>query len=210
MRALRTYFYVDAFNLYYRALKGTPHKRLDLDAPFRRVFPRHEVERIKYFTAHVKALPHDPQQPVRQQVYLRALRTLPAVSIDLGQFASHTVKMPLASTLGSSTRFAEVWKSEEKGSDVNLAAHLVHDAHQGAFEHAVIVTNDSDLIEPVRIVVCEVGLPVGVLNPSDHPAGGLRKAATFYRTLRHAVLAASQFPDALRDDVGEFHKPTGW
>jgi hypothetical protein len=59
-------------------------------------------------------------------------------------------------------------------------------------------------------VVREVGLPVGVLNPSDHPSGGLRQVATFYRTLRPGVLAASQFPDLLRDAVGEFHKPPGW
>lgn len=183
---------------------------MDLDALFRRVFPRHCVERIEYFTAHVKALPHDPQQPARQQVYLRALGTLPSVSIHLGQFASHTVKMPVAATLGSSTRFVEVWRSEEKGSDVNLAAHLVHDAHRRSFEQAVIVTNDSDLIEPVRIVAHEIGMPVGVLNPSTHPAGGLHEVATFYRTLRNGALAASQFPDALRDDVGELHKPPSW
>jgi hypothetical protein len=60
-----------------------------------------------------------------------------------------------------------VWvdKTEEKGSDVNLASHLLRDAYGRRFEVAVLVTNDSDLAEPVRIVAQEIGLPVGLLNP---------------------------------------------
>jgi uncharacterized LabA/DUF88 family protein len=57
-----------------------------------------------------------------------------------------------------------VWvdKTEEKGSDVNLASHLLRDAYTKRFEVAVLITNDSDLAEPVRIVAQEIGLPVGV------------------------------------------------
>jgi hypothetical protein len=46
----------------------------------------------------------------------------------------------------------EVLKTEEKGSDVNIAAHLVNDAHKGRFEAAVLITNDSDLLTPMQIV----------------------------------------------------------
>lgn len=56
-------------------------------------------------------------------------------------------------------------KTEEKGSDVNIAAHLLRDAYNHAFEVAVLITNDSDLVEPVRIVRHELNLPVGILNP---------------------------------------------
>lgn len=42
---------------------------------------------------------------------------------------------------------------EEKGSDVNLASHLVRDTFRKQFEVAVLITNDSDLAEPVRIVI---------------------------------------------------------
>src|SRR6266699_3050420 len=56
-----------------------------------------------------------------------------------------------------------VWveKTEEKGSDVNLASHLVRDAFRQQFEVAVLITNDSDLAEPVRIVSQELQMPVG-------------------------------------------------
>ena len=49
---MRTYIYVDGFNLYYRSLKQTPFKWLDLSGLFRDVLkPHHDILKIKYFTA---------------------------------------------------------------------------------------------------------------------------------------------------------------
>ncbi|MEP2463074.1 MAG: NYN domain-containing protein [Henriciella sp.] len=42
--------------------------------------------------------------------------------------------------------------TEEKGSDVNLGVHLVNDAHLDRFDVALVVSQDSDLLEPMRIV----------------------------------------------------------
>jgi len=58
--------------------------------------------------------------------------------------------MPLVPVAGQRQQYARVIKTEEKGSDVNLATHLLHDAHRGWFEAAVIVSNDSDLLEPIK------------------------------------------------------------
>jgi hypothetical protein len=80
-----TNVYVDGFNLYYGCLKGTSHKWLDLDALCRTLLPNNELQRIRYFTARVKVR-HDPLAPVRQDLYLRALSTLPHVSTHLGHF----------------------------------------------------------------------------------------------------------------------------
>jgi hypothetical protein len=203
---MKTFAYVDGFNLYYRALRGTRHRWLDLDALLCRIYPRNDFATIRYFTAKVKPGPRDPDQRIRQEIYLRALRTLANVNIHLGHFTSHTVRLPLAESQG----FAKVIKTEEKGSDVNLAAHLVNDAHRGRFEVAIVVTNDSDLVEPIRIVNQQIGLRVGVLNPCDQPAGGLKRTASFYRVLRPAVLPKTQFPDTLTDAKGRFSKPRGW
>jgi len=207
---LKTYAYVDGFNLYYRALKSTPYKWLDLGSFLRRVFPRNEFELIRYFTAKVKPLPHDRDQRVRQEVYLRALRSLENVQIHFGHFTTHPVNLPLAKGGRGKVKFANVIRSEEKGSDVNLATHLVNDAHMGAFEAAIVVTNDSDLVEPIKVVAKQVGLPVGVLNPCHQPAGGLKRAATFYTVLRKGVLAKAQFSEILRDEKGSFSKPASW
>ncbi len=203
---MKTFAYVDGFNLYYRALRNTPHRWLDLDALLRRVYPRNDFTTIRYFTARVKPWSRDPNQRTRQEIYLRALRTLPNMEIHFGHFTSHAVRLPLAESSG----FANVIKTEEKGSDVNLAAHLVNDAHRDRFEVAIVVTNDSDLVEPIRIVTQQIELKVGVLNPCDQPAGGLKRSASFYRVLRPAVLPKAQFADALTDAKGQFSKPRGW
>jgi hypothetical protein len=60
------------------------------------LLPNNPINRIKYFTARVSARAGDPGQPVRQDIYLRALRTLPNVEIIFGHFLTNTVKMPLA------------------------------------------------------------------------------------------------------------------
>ena len=76
--------YVDAFNLYYRALKGTPYKWLDIRKLCEYLLPRHQIDVVKYFTARVSARPGDPDQPTRQQAFLRALATLPSFEIFYG------------------------------------------------------------------------------------------------------------------------------
>jgi hypothetical protein len=71
---MRTYAYIDGFNLYYGAVRRTPYKWLDLKALVERIFPRNHLARVKYFTARVQPPPWDPGKPQRQDAYLRALR----------------------------------------------------------------------------------------------------------------------------------------
>lgn len=206
----KTYVYIDGFNLYYGALKGTPYRWLDLAELCRLMLPPNDVQRINYYTARVGARIGDPDQPIRQQTYLRALGTLPTVRVHFGHYLSHPVWMPLESPSPNGPRFARVIRTEEKGSDVNIATHLVSDAYEDAFDVAVLITNDSDLLEPVNLVRNRLGKRVGVLNPQKHPAVALTKVATFIKTIRSGVLRVSQFPDELVDARGPFSKPAGW
>ncbi len=208
---METWVYIDGFNLYYGAVKDTPYKWLDLHRMCAMVLRDAKITRIKYFTARVSARADDPGKPTRQQIYLRALQTLPNLEIIFGRFLSHDVMMPLAQPTPGGSRFAKVIKTEEKGSDVNIATHLINDGYRKRYEAAVIVTNDSDLLEPIRIVRLELGLTVGVLNPHKNPTSRvLAQQASFVRQIRRGVLAASQFPDVLTDTHGEFRKPTSW
>lgn len=202
--------YVDAFNLYYGCLKDTPYRWLDLSAFCHAALPRDSIGHIRYFTALVSARSYNPDQPTRQRVYLRALATLPVVTVHYGQFLSSVVTMPLAEPRPGHAKFARVRKSEEKGSDVNLAAHLLCDAYENKFDRAVVVTNDSDLVEPIRLVNERLRKPVGVLCPKRRPSFELRKVAAFTRPIREGVLRVSQFPSELCDAVGTFHKPARW
>jgi hypothetical protein len=115
---MATNVYVDAFNLYYGSLKGTPYRWLDLGALCARLLPKDRINRIGYFTATVSARPDNPDAPQRQQVYLRALETIPGLSIHYGHYLTHVTRMPLANPPQRGARTVEVVKTEEKGSDV--------------------------------------------------------------------------------------------
>lgn len=206
----RTNVYIDGFNLYFGAVKSTPYKWLNLVRMSELLLPNFDIREVKYFTARVVARPSDPDQPVRQEMFLRALRTLPNVSIVFGHFLSHIVSMPLANPTAGGPRYARVIKTEEKGSDVNLATHLLNDAYKNLYDVAVVVSNDSDLAEPIRVVRGELGKDVGILNPHPKPSQMLLSLANFIKPIRKGVLAASQFPSTMQDANGVFYKPPTW
>ena len=104
-------------------------------------------------------------------------------------------------------------KTEEKGSDVNLATYLLADAFRNDADCFVIISNDSDLTEPMRIVRHELGKVVGLLNP--HPPAKRSHALlsckpSFFKQIRAGVLRTSQFPATLQDSTGMISKPNGW
>jgi hypothetical protein len=86
----------------------------------------------------------------------------------------------------------------------------VRDAFLKRFETAVLITNDSDLLEPVRIVREELGLRVGIINPHEHHSLELKKVATFLKRIRQPHLIGSQFPPIVHDTKGGIHKPSSW
>lgn len=203
--------YVDGFNLYYGCLRGTPYKWLDLAKLCQIMLPRDPINKIKYFTARVVARPGDPDQPQRQAAYLRALETIPGLSIQYGHFLSHPVFMRLAAPPPGGPSFAQVLKTEKKGSDVNLATHLLVDGYEKDFDAAAIISNDSDLALPIKMVRSKLGLPVGVLNPYPKKTSyQLRLAATYIRTIQPRALRRNQFPVALSDAQGLITKPADW
>jgi hypothetical protein len=118
---VRINVYIDGFNLYYGSLKGTAHKWLDLEQMSQLLLPSFEIKRIRYFTARVKERTGNIQAPVSQNAYLRALATLPKVEVHLGSFLTKPTRMALADPPVAGPRTVEVIKTEEKGSDVNLA-----------------------------------------------------------------------------------------
>jgi uncharacterized LabA/DUF88 family protein len=208
----RTIVYVDGFNLYYRSLKGTPYKWLDLLSLCRSMLrPTNEIVLIRYFTANVSGK-RDPGAPLRQQAYLRALATLPQLSIHKGRFLSTTRWAGLAAPPNHFVKpvphVVLVERTEEKGSDVNLAAYLLRDAFRGEIDVAAVVSNDTDLVEAIRIVESELAVPVGLICPSTSAARSLEGVAAFCRHITRSRLAAAQFPDPIPGT--SIRKPGPW
>ena len=104
---------------------------------------------------------------------------------------------------------AEFHAMEEKGSDVSLAAHLLNDAWKGLFDAAAVISNDTDLVTPIRMVTAERGKRVFIVCPGRwQVAPKLSQAASHVRHIRPAMLKAAQFPDTLPGRA--ITKPMGW
>jgi hypothetical protein len=196
------------------------------------------VGRVVYCTARVND-PSDPGQTQRQGFYLEALRR--SVSVDTleeGYYSSWAkesvmtvepagTRAPTAMTDPSGrlswspvlrvrrnstgVLLATVRKREEKGSDVNVATHLLADVLRGRVDAAVVVSNDSDLGLPIRIARDHV--PTGVINPGVRPlAGALKGLPTdgvgqhWWRRLNPLDLLQCQLPDP----VSGISKPASW
>lgn len=248
---MRTIVYVDGFNLYYGALKGTSFKWLDPVEFSRRALPSGlSINKIKYFTARLSGA-IDPTAPWNQQIYFNALKTRKEIEIYASRFISKSMWMPilnlpvanrsiqapnpvalpagdhpvagLSKTLPvgayrqprrtsgplKDALVVEVGRMEEKGSDVNLAVHLLNDAWKNLFDVAAVISNDTDLASAVHMATTERGKTVYVVNPSGkRVAQPLKDAGGRERNVRPAMLRQSQFPDPIPGTA--IRKPAGW
>ena len=216
---MKTNVYVDGFNLYYGALRNDPQfKWLNLAEMSQQLLPKDQINKIRYFTARVTSWPHNAQAHDRQDIYLRALRTIPNLTIYYGRFATRSAKMPkdpltYSLSLPNHPERVAVLKTEEKRSDVNLATLLLVDCFDDDFEQAVVVSNDTDLALPIDMVTSKFSKTVGVVNPHrENPIPReLKKVATWHRReINKKLLARSQFPNPMKDDSGSFRRPSRW
>jgi len=198
-------------------------------------WPNAQIKRVVYCTARIDGT-SNPSGARDQDVYLRALRGARSVEeISLGRFVNRVAISPLArkdrkgrpvlvrpewpimvqdadGTPMPDARFmVSVARWEEKGSDVNVAAHLLLDQLRGRVDAAVVISNDSDLAFP--IVQLRDLIPIGVVNPSrNYPAGALSGSPStgvgghWWYQLTRTDLIGAQLPAS----VGPLTRPTGW
>jgi hypothetical protein len=201
--------YVDGFSLYYAALKRSPHKWLDLRKLSRFMLPSDRIHRVRYFTANlVYEWWRDAPTAQRLQAYIRALETLPGLTVHYGSCRADRESLPIA--IRHPGEDETVIRRLEKGSNVQLASLLLMDGFRGDYEVAVVISTDSDLALPMKLVRTRLQLPVGLLKPGKEHANELVRAATFWKPIREGVLAASQLPLELTDAHGTITKPSAW
>lgn len=211
MNKKRTIVYIDGFNLYYSCLKKTSYKWLDLKVLFSKLLDSsHEIKKIKYYTAHISSRNDNDQSQLRQKYYLQALEShTPEIEIHYGHYLTHSVN---AKVVNPPPPFIKVFKTEEKGSDVNLALHVLNDAWKNEYDCAVIVSNDSDLTEALKLVKNQHNKMLGIIFPNtDHkrkPSRELVQYANFIKPIRHNILKESQLPDIIPNT--NIHKPKTW
>jgi uncharacterized LabA/DUF88 family protein len=180
--------------------------------------PTNQIVLLKYFTAKVKPTLVDPDVAIRQQVYLRAIKAYdPALEIIYGRFFE--VDASVSVTKSGRTQIYHGTKSVEKGTDVSLAVHLLNDAWLNLYDVAVVVSNDTDLAEGIRLaqMSCKkiVGLIAPLLNNQKNGtprrmSNVLRHTTDFQREIRPIALAQCQLPDTVMDGATALRKPSTW
>ncbi len=194
-----------------------------------------QVDRVVYRTARIDGV-SNPSGQADQDVYLKALLATGSVDhIEYGTYVARVKTAPLAvkDQQGRPELVGPTWpvmvqdgrggpvsdavfmvsyaNREEKGSDVNVAAHLLLDVLGGAVDAALVISNDSDLRFPVE--QARLHVPVGLINPSrNYLAGDLRgdPAAGAGRHWWARLTAADLKNHQLPNPAGQYQRPDGW
>jgi uncharacterized LabA/DUF88 family protein len=210
---------------------------LDLINP--RVWPDPALERLVYCTAP-RDRAGDPSSIADQRTYIDALchassamvvvdgkyvpRVKSGVIVDKMGRPPRRVPSPgianlpdwlpveeIAGPAGHPELLASISTFEEKGSDVNVASHLLIDVLTDRIDAAIVFSNDSDLRFPLE--QARLRVPVATVNPSASPTatdlkGDPRAGAGrhWWRRLRPADFLNHQLPDP----VGPCVRPSGW
>ena len=206
--------YIDGFNLYYGALKGRPHKWLDLQKFSESLLRAEDGERlvtVKYCTAK-----SDGQAGERQQVYLRALAAnCPKVQIIYGYYLKKTKFLKPVDNQRFGDDPIEVHAPEEKGSDVNLAVYMLDDIWRDRIDRAIIVSNDGDLRDAIKLarhrfkdLRTKVGIAAPLLN-NRTLSRVLKDASDFRRNIEEQrCLTECQLP--YRIEGTNISRPNRW
>jgi len=220
--AERAFVYIDGLNFYYGLVKGTKYKWLDFSDLMRRILPKYlDIIKIKYFTTIVKGFADDPQAPERQKCFIKALEIVDKnLEIYYGSFKVNPkqryLKFPMIDSLGQTIRKVEVMEPEEKGSDVNLAVHLLNDSWLDLFDWAVVVSNDSDLAEALKFVKIQRRKKILLVSTISAKRSNLRRKPSSklleytddYMKIREPALRKSQLPDTIPGT--NIRKPNVW
>lgn len=230
---LRTRVYVDGYNLYYGRLKRTCFKWLDLGALIESILPTILFERggvpatfrleplaIKYFTASIhRNFARADDSVSSQQSYHAALSNHLGNRLQLieGYYAANRTRAHRYEK-GKTARDCEkieIWKLEEKQSDVALAVHLVADALQGQIDHAIVVTNDTDVVPALEFARRCTPLVIGLIVPSRHNErrvnADLEQLAHWTRShILDDELESAQLPAMVKSTSRAIHKPISW
>ena len=203
----RVSVYVDGFNLYYglRARGWRRYYWLNLNLMAERLLRAGQMlVGVRYFTAEIVPQPGELGARTRQDTYLKALSTLPNLSIHYGRFLPRQ----------ASCRYCgATWiRYEEKMTDVNIAVELLGDAQDDAFDTAIVVSGDGDLSGPVRAVRRRYpNKRVIVAFPPRRHSVDLHSAATASFTIGRDVFRDSQFPDRVVKPNGyALTRPASW
>lgn len=198
----RVVAYIDGFSVYY-GLSSKGWRRLlwlDYRALLERLMrPPQTLVGVNYFTARVR---RPPESRVRQITYLEALAAHGGVQIHEGKFEDRSYRCQ-----GCQARWAQ---PKEKMTDVKLAVELVLGAVDDAYDTAVLVCADADLVPAVEVVRQRYGKQVLVVSPPGRTSDELARAGNAHLHFNRASFTQCQLPDPVVGPAWTYEKPAEW
>jgi 6-hydroxy-3-succinoylpyridine 3-monooxygenase len=244
---LRTRIYIDGYNLYYGCLTKSPFKWLDVLTLFEsKIIPSilyrsaegadpAQMElvtdsAVKYFTAKiVESAAKAPDSVSSQAQYHNALSKKwdGRVEFVLGSYARYKAKQALIPEDDPDRQpkdcdKVQVWKIEEKRSDVSIALHMFDDAMSDEVDQVILVTNDTDLVPAFEMLEQRCpqivrGLVIPTRKSGDDQKVERQANASLSELahwVRHYVtedeLRQSQLPDVVQGGRRASVKPHSW
>jgi uncharacterized LabA/DUF88 family protein len=205
--SLRVAVYIDGFNLYHGMMeKGWDRFRwLDhrqLAERFMR--PPETLLSVKYFTAMVT---HDRPAFKRQAHYLEALKAHGGISVHLGTFEQRKVKCAEC----------KKWykRNQEKRTDVNIATHLVADAHDRLYDAIYLMSADADLVPAIEHIKDRFGIRVTLIDPPRRHSDDLKSVCDRNFHIDSSMFNQAQLPDPVErvtpsGRIKRYYKPSDW
>ncbi len=220
---MRTIVYIDGFNFYFGSLKNTPHKWLDICALVsllcKEQNPASNLVQIKYFTADIKAklAKRGVLSCEAQQDYLLALQAYsPIIEIIKGKyFVTKGTYHPFSEPVDFNKKL-EVWKAEEKHTDVSIALHMLCDAMDKKCNQIVLFSNDSDLSPALEMTKkrhpeIKIGIITPGLQGERKPSADLKAHSDWLRHgIRCSELEKCQLPSKIITRKRKITKPEHW
>lgn len=203
----RVLVYIDGFNLYFglRSKGWRKYYWLNLHAlALSLLKPGQQLEGVHYFTTRIRANGHNVPDMQRQNAYLEALGAIPGIQTHFG----HYLEKPR-----ECLKCGAKWVGyEEKMTDVNIAVQMLADAFGDRFDTVLLVSGDSDLTTPVRMLRSTFPAKRVIMAfPPNRHSSELKQAAHGYFTIGEDKLRHSQLPaQVMRADGFVLQRPAHW
>lgn len=200
----RVIAYIDGFNLYF-GLKDKGWRRyywLDIPLLSRNLLkPEQILVCTKYFTARVSS---PPDKVKRQSTFIEALQTRPDLKVLYGHYLTNPRKCNKCGY--------EEQVPKEKMTDVNIAVELLRDAYEDAFDTALLISADSDLVPPIKAV--KELFPdkrIVVAFPPNRNSAELARLAHASLHIGRRKIAQSLLPEEIsKKDGSILRRPHSW
>ena len=203
----RVITYVDGFNLYFglRDKGWRKYYWLDLCVLSRSFLEGdQQFAHCHYFTSRIQDSGGYSQDAGRQNTWLDALATFSDLTTHFGHYLSGRQKCH---------KCHHTWNThEEKMTDVNIATQLLADVYEDRFDTAIIVSADSDLTAPVKLVREQFpNKQVRIAFPPARQSAHLKKVANAAFVISQDKLCKSLMPDVITTSSGYvLHRPNEW